>query len=186
MQSLINQVLAAREGGAVERCHATPHHGTYNNAQHCYGAVSLLLILHPDPSVDLIRAVQFHDVAERWLGDMPATGKTGPLRTEYEEAEATIQMDLGLMPLLDQESHAWLRAVDLLDLWLWAREQLFLGNFAAEEIRVRCEKALDQDRNTPGPVFTLIDWIRDLPHQRLSSVFSEIKGGFGGSRKTQG
>lgn len=186
MQNLINQISAAREGGAVERCHATPHIGTYNNAQHCYGAVSLILILHPNPSVNLIRAVQFHDVAERWLGDVPATGKTGPLRSEYEEAEAAIQMDLNLMPLLDEEDHRWLRAVDLLDLWLWTREQLYYGNSAADEIRQRCERALDQDFHTPSPVFTVLDWLRDQPHKRLSSVFGEIVGGFGGSRKTQG
>ena len=185
MQALINQVLAAREGGAVERCHATPHHGTYNNAQHCYGAVSLVLILHPSPSANLIRAVMFHDVAERWLGDVPATGQTGRLRDEYEEAEARIQMDLDLMPLLEDEDHHWLKAVDVLDLWLWTREQLFLGNSAADEIRIRCERALDCNSSTPVPVLSFFDGLRGEPHQRLSSVFSEIQGGFGGSRKTQ-
>lgn len=182
--AILNQILAAREGGAVERCHATPHIGTYTNAQHCYGAVSLLLILHPNPSVDLIRAVQFHDVAERWLGDVPATGK-GAFRNEYEEAEARLQMDLDLMPLLGEEDHNWLRAVDILDLWLWAREQLYLGNRAAGEIQIRCAQALE-GLWVPLEVHSLFSWLSGEPHQRLSSVFAEIQGGFGGPRQAQG
>lgn len=53
---LLTRIAATREAGTVRRCHIVPHQGQYNIAQHSYGAVSLLLLLHPHPSLKIGRA----------------------------------------------------------------------------------------------------------------------------------
>ena len=75
------QVRAARESVAVRRAHIMYTARHYDIAQHCYNMAAMLMLLHPNPSAELIKAVLFHDVAERWTGDMPATAKKFFLRT---------------------------------------------------------------------------------------------------------
>lgn len=70
------QVRAARESGAVRRAHIMHTLRHYDIAQHCYNMTAMLMLLHPEPSLTLIKAVMFHDVAERWTGDIPHTAKT--------------------------------------------------------------------------------------------------------------
>ena len=130
--SKINRrVLAAREGGNVLRCHTVPHHGQYSVGKHSYDALSLLLLLHPNPSMNLVKATLWHDCAERFVGDMPAPAKwlNQRLGEEYELAEREAQKASGLeLPELTEDEQNWLTAVDRVELLLWAEEQAALGN----------------------------------------------------------
>ena len=67
------RVIQMRECSHVERAHTLPHHGSYTNGQHSHDALSLYLVLHPDPQVETMRYIHSHDYGERWCGDMPAT-----------------------------------------------------------------------------------------------------------------
>lgn len=118
------RVQATREAGAVQRFHVARHTHNYDVAQHTFGAVNLLLILHPNPSIELVRAVMWHDVAERWTGDIPATAKwmSEELKAGSDRLEARILGHLGLEQKLNEEEERWLKAVDTLDAWLWCRE----------------------------------------------------------------
>lgn len=129
MNKTLIRVLATREGGAVERCHGTPHIGSYSVGSHSFGALSLVLLLHPAPSLDLIKAVAWHDVAERWMGDMPSPIKSNnpELKRVYELIERTHLKTLGLLPDLTSEEADWLLGVDLMDLYLWCLEQERMG-----------------------------------------------------------
>lgn len=172
------QVKATREAGAVRRCHIVPHHGQYNIAQHSYGAVSLLLLLHPDPSLNLIKAVQWHDVGERWLGDMPAPAKwSNPeLGRVYEAAEARVLKALDLLPDLTRDEGRWLRAVDILDLLLWCREEAALGNTAVSRMLRSCVDAMDRAAEAgtlPEPVRAFYQAEGAQNHHRLSDIFEE-------------
>lgn len=125
------RVLAAREGGNVLRCHTVPHHGQYSVGKHSYDALSLLLLLHPNPSMNLVKATLWHDCAERFVGDMPAPAKwlNQRLGEEYELAEREAQKASGLeLPELTEDEQNWLTAVDRVELLLWAEEQAALGN----------------------------------------------------------
>lgn len=171
------QVLATREAGAVRRCHIIPHHGQYNIAQHSYGALSLLLLLHPGPSLALIKAVQWHDVGERWLGDMPAPAKySNPeLGRVYEEAEQAILETLELAQVLTEEETQWLKAVDTLDLWLWCWEEHRLGNKRVQQMFQVCFDVLMKrhDEGTlPGEVRFFVDNFNSN-RGRLSDFFEE-------------
>lgn len=181
----LTQVLATREAGTVRRCHTVPHHGQYNLAQHSYGAVSLLLLLHPEPSLNLIKAVQWHDVGERWLGDMPAPAKwdNPDLGRVYEEAEQKLLERLGLAQKLTDEELNWLKAVDTLELWLWCREEEALGNEAVSAMRRACEEVTEKRRlegSLPALVAGFYVVAKHQPHRRLSDFFEEaVRDGLG-------
>lgn len=185
MKKKMFQITATREAGTVRRCHVVPHHGQYNIAQHSYGAASLLLLLHPHPSLNLIKAVMWHDVGERWLGDMPSPAKSvnPQLREVYEEAERRVLATIGLLPGLMPDEEEWLKAVDILDLWLWSREEAALGNTAVDQIVQACYQAMyglrDQGK-LPIEVDDFLHYAENQPMDRLSDFFDEaIKRGLG-------
>ncbi len=179
----VAQVLATREGGNVRRCHVLPHAIPYTVGHHSYGAVSLLLLLHPNPSLALIKAVQWHDVAERWCGDMPSTikGNNPDLKEVYERIEAGVLSNLGLAQTLTGDEQNWLKAVDLLDLFLWVLEERRAGNRCVSEWAEGCGKALKdlnlEDR-LPEPVQGFLMGIRGfMPNgylKRLSDNFHKV------------
>lgn len=130
VSSIAEVVALTREAGRVERCHTTFHFGSDSNGQHSYNVANLILLLHPDPSLDLIRAALWHDVAERFTGDVPASFKrqAPAVKQAMKAAEAEIEQHYGLeVPLPDRE-RAWLKAADKLEFYLWAEEQVALGN----------------------------------------------------------
>jgi 5'-deoxynucleotidase YfbR-like HD superfamily hydrolase len=175
-------VQATREGGAVERFHAMPHTRTYSVASHSYGAVSLLLLLHPAPSIALVKALQWHDVAERWLGDVPATAKWGnvPLAEVYDRTEQEHLEALGLAQALTLQERHWLKSLDTLELWLWCREEMCLhGNAAVLECLENCEASLDKYRNAsvcPDEVWAFYRRVGEqVPDRRLPDVFDKVR-----------
>lgn len=127
----VDEVVAlTREAGRVERSHTTFHLGSDPNGLHSYNVANLILLLHPDPSIDLLRAALWHDVPERFTGDMPSTFKRQcpEVRAAMKAAEAQIEHHYGLdIPLCDAEK-AWLKAADKLEFYLWAEEQAAMGN----------------------------------------------------------
>ncbi len=133
--NLQEQVRAIREAGHVRRCHTLPHVGHYDVANHSWQALALLHALHPNPSRELIWALAFHDVAERFTGDVPAPAKWGSpeLVTALRELEFRIDRALGIRFELTEEDSRWLDAIDRLELLLWAEDQLAMGNKNAEQ-----------------------------------------------------
>ena len=84
-----------------------------------------MLLLHSESTIELVRAVQWHDLAERWTGDIPATAKwmSGTLNDSIKELEERILKHFGLKAWgLSVSDEEWLKAVDVLDAWLWCRE----------------------------------------------------------------
>ena len=149
MNGLYKKIVAMREAGNVERCHVAPHIGSYTVGKHSYDAVSLLLLLHPDPTVRLIRAVQWHDSAERWVGDMPATAKwvNPELGTQYELCETSVmnKVDVvaGDLARLTDEERDWLNAVDKFELYMWCLDQEAFGNKHVQHFKANLEQWFD-------------------------------------------
>lgn len=131
--NILDCVLNARAGGAVQRCHTVRHVGEYSNAQHQWGAAMLLWHLYdPDTASRLVWYVLAHDVPEGLVGDTPSTFKTH----EHDSFEYYINNAFRLPPvsdLSDNDKHI-LHSVDKLELHLWAMEQRALGNLFAQEI----------------------------------------------------
>lgn len=138
--SNIDKILAFREAGNVRRAHTIPYAGEYNIAMHCYNALNILFVLYPrDPSINLIKAIQWHDTPERWTGDIPSPAKSANpmLRSFLGTLEEDIFKKLGIEKFfksLTKDETQWLNAVDLLELFFWVRDQINLGNRAVTEM----------------------------------------------------
>lgn len=161
------RVIYARQAGSVRRCHTTKHVGTYDNAQHSYNMAMMLRILRPDAPVNLIWAVLEHDQPERLTGDSPAPAKwMGYLTTDYEDIETKILEGVGLdHPPLSFEDEKWLKSLDLLELYVFAREQQAMGvpqfrQMRETCVRVLCERA--EKRLVPAEVFRLMTELERL------------------------
>lgn len=128
-----------REASNVRRCHGLPHHGDYTDGKHSFDAMTALLCLYPgEPSRELLLAVMFHDMAERWVGDSPspALARFPDLGIAYLAAENHVFQRLLLgnpLDTLTPEERRWLKFIDRLELWLWCHDQIALGNRNAEE-----------------------------------------------------
>lgn len=115
------------ESGRVQRYHSHPQLARFaqTNADHQWGCVALLLSLHPDPSVELIRAVAEHDVDELFGGDIPFRFKSrNPDFTErHEKLCQQMAEDTGISPveLIWDEDIVWRELVDRLESFLWMR-----------------------------------------------------------------
>lgn len=136
--TLLEQYQRFRLGGAVERCHTVPHHGSYNNAAHSWGVAMLMRLLWPEDFERLVIYCLSHDIPEAWTGDIPAPMKRDPhVNTVCSRIDADIFSWLGLpnpdvnLSLLDR---AKLKACDHLELFVWALEQRACGNAYAQSV----------------------------------------------------
>lgn len=183
-------MLAIREGGQTIRCHTLPYIGPYNVAIHSYNALSLLLLLRPASSLNLIKAILWHDIPERWTGDVPTPAKMADpiLRAAMENLEAKVLESLGLGDIfncLTEEELQWLSAIDLLELYIWSIEQESLGNKLVADLSDRVLKIVDErDGKIP-------DKVRDVFRQlyweysgikRSPDCDELLKGGVNGKR----
>lgn len=138
---------ALLEAGRVTRFHTTPHIQPYNVATHSWGMAALLCALYPggQPSLNLVWSVLFHDVAERWLGDIPSPAKwwiTPDAQEGLDSAEQHLMTSLGLCFVLTEEEQHWLHALDLLELYQYCNSELSMGNTNTEQAMTACFERL--------------------------------------------
>lgn len=146
---LARRVVQSRAGGRVERCHGLPHNGSYNNAAHSWGVAMLMLQLWPDSFPRLAAVCLAHDVPEAWTGDIPSpTIRFAPpgFKKAIAEMEVRLLEDLGLPNEHDLtgEDYAKVKACDRLELYLWCREQVDMGNRFAMEFLNELDRYLEQ------------------------------------------
>jgi 5'-deoxynucleotidase YfbR-like HD superfamily hydrolase len=104
---------------------------------HSFGVLSLLLILHPNPTLTLIKAAAWHDMAEQEIGDVPSPVLRRVI--DYGEVYAAIEEEFLFdhfainLEGLSAEEKTWLWGVDKLDCLLFCRDQVRLGNLAFRE-----------------------------------------------------
>jgi len=158
------KVLAARESSNVRRCHVVPHHGEYTDGKHSHDALSLLFILHPAPSMALVKALHAHDNGERWVGDMPSPAKwyNNLLGREYVVAEKAAlrewDMEDGLLENLSKDEGCWLQALDRIELWLWCHDQYAMGNLHIVQFILHLDRWFRENQVfIPDPCHDLIE-----------------------------
>ncbi len=106
--------------GQVRRWHANPVMASHvqTTADHQGRCVQLLLLLNPNASAALIRALAFHDVGELYAGDL-----AGPFKRAHPDvaaAHAAIETEArerlcGPDPDLSLEEAKWLQLIDGLE-----------------------------------------------------------------------
>ncbi len=168
----IHKIRAIREGGKTERTHTTPHHGSYSVAEHGWGVATLLAVLHPDPSRDLILSAMWHDVHERWTGDIPSPMKwkfNDIVKEEMKRIETAIDISLDISYIhLKDYDHKWLKACDMLEFWLWSIDQEALGNRNAREGEINAEHWFDTHKGEVPDI--VLDFIFHYDWRRTSDV----------------
>ena len=119
-----------RQVATIRRCHSSTIVGEYPIGIHCFNMVSMYLIMCSTPRVKTIREILMHDAGELLTGDLYHVGKKyGGLGVASKRVE-DLARDKAKVPLLDlfPEDFQWIHSLDLLEFWLFADDQLHLGN----------------------------------------------------------
>lgn len=153
MKRIVRNVIQQRLGGKVERCHNIPHHGGYSVAAHSWGVAMLLMALWPEDKELLLYALA-HDVAEGWVGDVPApTCRYVPgVRDQLGKVEEILLRMCGLDDAysnLEQEDIDKIKACDRLEFVLWAMEQVQMGNNYVMEALHEMDRVLTVESPLP-------------------------------------
>ncbi len=164
--SNVDRITQLREASNVERSHTIPHHGSYTVGKHSYDMVMALLVLNPTASPALIQAVLVHDLGERWTGDIPSPAKVqmgGEISRRIQQLEERALAHLGFSIELTPDERLWLRAMDGVELLLWSKDQLAMGNLNVQPMVHEIVKYLNGIR-LPQPV---IDFLKGHRWERF-------------------
>lgn len=145
MKQQIDNFINIRAGGKVERCHTIPREGSYSVASHSWGVAMIMHQIWPEDFQRLCLICLTHDVTERFTGDIPypLISNSPVIRRELKDISAKISAKLGIPSeaSLSDEDYVKLKACDQLELWTWAREQVYRsGNTFAFEIVTALEE----------------------------------------------
>jgi len=157
-----DEILAMRASGYVRRWHTLTTLRQQNDAEHSAQAATLLILLHPDPPLHLVKAMLWHDYSERVVGDVPApVRRKFPAFAEmYEQIEQVVAMEeqptRAAIKLTEDETK-WLKAIDVLELFLWCREEIKLGNSQFHHVYLRAHRYLNSD-TMPTQVLEFVEW----------------------------
>lgn len=139
MTSLNRSILAYREASKVRRYHNLEHHGEQTVGQHSFDMITLAYWLVPSLLLtrNMLLAIAFHDLPERWIGDVPAPAKDAmpQLKNHLDVLEETVSANFCMDGLkLNSKQKVWLKALDRLEAFLWGHDQLALGNKNAQDV----------------------------------------------------
>jgi hypothetical protein len=146
----IQKILAMREGGSVKRHHTYKIMGEDTVGNHTFNMLNLLLTLHPAPSSNLIKAVLWHDIAERFTGDVPSPAKKSlAIKEALLQAEDSVNEKLGIKVDLSENEQSWLHGVDKLEYFLFLHEQpqtpTIMAKLASSLQRIISDKSLPDE-----------------------------------------
>ena len=88
--------------------------GSIGTHQHQWQAATWYLLLCPKPTLDLTRAILWHDVAEAYISDVagPVKQACPALATILAAMEAVVAEDLGLPVVEAERDLAWMKLAD--------------------------------------------------------------------------
>ena len=127
-------------GGDVRRYHNEGYIRQQPVSEHTWRMLVILLHFWPEASRDLILTALYHDVAERYTGDIPATVKYGnpELMSIVEKLEEDFLKFLDLpIGKLSTHNKNRLKCADYIELCITCREQFGIGTHRAQEIYER-------------------------------------------------
>ena len=145
IEEVAQTIIDIRAGGRVDRLHTMHKTRPYSVAEHSW---NIWMLIHQlDPSVldmGLTQHIMFHDVAEHWVGDLPAPMKwyRPVLNHECELVEIEIIHKLENLCTNDLTKYQLelFKFCDMMELLLFCREEEWRGN---RELQVVQERAFD-------------------------------------------
>ena len=131
-------IVALHDAGNVIRFHTVRTIKQTTVAHHSWG-VCLILAHICDPSANLLKAALYHDLAESVTGDVPATAKwrSVPLVIALEQLERRFNTAHDIQADLTAEEVELLKWADMLELIMYANQEVSMGNQAFRDIRER-------------------------------------------------
>ena len=141
------RVWFAYMAGQVRRWHNNPHIIRQQDViQHSGGMATWISLLHPDPSVKLLKAALHHDLPELVTGDMPGWAKRNnpELETLLQRLEDKVNDKFLLVTEADltEEEIRWLRSCDLFDAWLFALQNVVASNHFFQGTLNKCTRSI--------------------------------------------
>lgn len=145
LPTIVEKIKFAREGAAVHRVHAQPGLHPYQVGMHSFNMLTMLRILKPDASLNLVWAVVKHDIPERVTCDVSHPAKAAgilnreaqmrweKLLNEQAFGEHTEEM---LTPI----ERMWLAGLDMLEFYCWCKDQIMMGNRMMETKKLAVER----------------------------------------------
>jgi len=169
MKTFAERLELTRQGGTVKRSHTNFIHQPENNAEHTYNMLNIILILHPNPSVDLIKAASWHDVPERFTGDIPSPAKRlfPKLKEASLEAEKRIAKQFNFDVVLSDDELNWLKAADKLEYMMHCAEEIARGNAMARVRMDRVKEDILTNNATPPQIREFAENYRHNPSNEI-------------------
>ncbi len=166
LDGMIERVKFCREGAAVTRLHTISHLSTYNNGNHTFNMLAMLRLMNPLAGLNLVWAIIEHDMPERLTGDFPAPAKWWGLvdkdRLTLIEMEINVEVfGQDTVQTLDGSELGWLKGLDILELYLFCKDEIELGNKSIIVMMNRIER--------------YIECIRDLLPHEIVDFYYEVK-----------
>ena len=135
------QVEFARTAAYVKRMHIHRIHGDYTSHEHVNNMLNMYLILNPNPTMEGVKAIQWHDAGELGPGDIPSPAKPlFGLGKVINNIERCVRENYGMeVENLSDEDALWLKSLDALEFLLFCQDQINLGNnfIIPKAVRVR-------------------------------------------------
>lgn len=165
-----DKVMFVREAGAVSRFHTSPYMAKEQDvAQHTFNMLAMFMVLFPDTcrecSCRIMQAIIQHDIEERITGDIPKPSKLSFIdRTKLHKFEEKFLVDMfqiDAMSELSEENQYIVKALDILDLFLWCHEEMKRGNQTHHLFTV-LETVIDYNRRNPDKI-----------HPRIGAIIAQ-------------
>lgn len=175
----VQAVKLLREAADVQRCHTIRTHGEYSVGHHTFNMLSMLRLLNPEAPRGLIWAILEHDIPERFVGDIPATAKWAGVVNhdvlsdiESRVNEAIFEKDYA--SFLSAEDHSWLKSLDILELWMFGKDQVSMGNTTFLTMIYRIEQFISKNAHQfPSEVLDFYYEVRSSPWIRGPELSDE-------------
>lgn len=157
----LKRIKYMREASIVERCHREPVLGSYNVGQHTFGMLTILREIEPEAPSRIFWSIVGHDLPERSIGDFPATSKWFGLINEEKCDDVEIGIWHGLnFPYIGKEDEYWywtIKAIDLLELYYFCKDQIAFGNSNLNRMRRRIEGWFEENSHKiPARAWSLV------------------------------
>lgn len=126
----VNSLLHLYDSGAVKRWHTVNTIKEQDVAAHSWGVAMICQYIYPEGSKNLLLAALTHDCAERLSGDIPYTAKRQfeNLKVASEQIEYDFNEENGIDYQLESGESEILAWADTMELLLWTKRELKLGN----------------------------------------------------------
>lgn len=121
--------LRLYEAGSVKRWHTKLTIKDQDLAAHSWGVAMICAHIYPH-NAELIQAALTHDLHEHEAGDIPYPFKRGnpAVKEAYAKQEESFAKDHAIAPYLGEELYHALKWADMMELLMWARREINMGN----------------------------------------------------------